>query len=485
MNKYLIAVLAAASATVAANADNDWLHIYDNSETPEVIFTTPIDRVQEINYTGTDGDTFTTIEITPVEGDVTSLPLSDIGRLHIGTNVPTLYITTDNGQIPWNKKDWWRGAVSMEGYGAFPDIELDSINIRGRGNSTMTFSKKPFRMKFDKKREFLGLKKSKNFALLANYIDNTLMRNAMAMKLGEMLGTPYVNHMVPVNIVFNGEYYGSFTVTEKLGINSGSIDDIDEAKGILWEIGADDETYVYHPAAYPNLPVAVKDPDFDDIAAEFEYFDVENYFNMWKRDLDETMNSISAGAQWGAESNWDDFIDLESFVNYMLVFDICCNRELRHPKSVFMHKAGIGQKYVFGPIWDFDWCFNFDEGAVVSPGKYLFLNQWEGGQYGGSGFFYAMCLNKKFQQRFNERWQEFYDTLYPQWLEYFDRYAALIEVTAHQNGGRWPASENSKNAGSSADFHKNAAEMRQWIIDRIEFINSDPKRGLFENGDLF
>ncbi len=485
MKKYITAALVAASTAFAANADNDWLHIYDNSEIPEVVFTSPVGNIAEINYTGTDGDTFSTIEITPVDGTVTSLPLADISRLHIGTNVPTIYITTDNGQIPWNKEDWWRGTFSMEGYGAFPDIEGDSINIRLRGNSTMSFSKKPFRVKFDKKRDLLGLKKSKNFALLANYIDNTLMRNAMAMKLGELLGTPYVNHIIPVNIVFNGEYYGSFTVTEKLGINSGSIDDIDETKGILWELGAEDEAYHYKPSSYPSLPVAVKDPDFDELAEADTTFNAEEWFEMWKKDADVMFQSIRDGAEWQAESHWDEYIDVESVVNYMLVFDICCNRELRHPKSVFVHKPAVGEKYVFGPIWDFDWCFTFDEGKSVPPQQYLFLNRYEGGQYGGTGLFYALCLNKKFQQRFNERWTEFYTTVYPQWLEYFDEYAAMIEVTAYQNGQRWTADENSKQAGSSADFHKNAAEMRRWIIDRVEFINSDPQRGLFQQEDIF
>ncbi len=142
-------------------------------------------------------------------------------------------------------------------------------------------------------------------------------------------------------------------------------------------------------------------------------------------------------------------------------------------------KPGVPSYHIF------DWCFSFDESNVVSPRQYLFFNRYEGGQYGGAGFLHALCLNKKFQQRFNERWTEFYTTVYPQWLEYFDEYAAKIEVTAYQNGQRWTADENSKQAGSSADFHKNAAEMRQWIIDRVKFINSDPQRGLFENEEVF
>ena len=485
MKKISATAVMAVMTVAGALADNDWLHIYNNAETPAIIYTTPVDEVVSMGYEGEDDGTFSTLRIDHAVDGAVPLDLTDVGQIAVGTNVPTVYITTDSGQIPWSKTEWWRGTVSVRGYGAFPDIDCDSINLRCRGNSTMTYPKKPFRMKLDKKRDFLGLKKAKNFALLANYIDNTLMRNAMAMKLGEMLGTPYVNHMIPVNLVMNGEYYGSFTVTEKLGINSGSIDDIDEAKGMLWEIGADDEDYVYNPVAYPSLPVAVKDPDPADFAGADPFFSIENWYNMWKNDLDETMASIKEGAEWGHESNWDDYIDLESVVNYMLVYDICCNRELRHPKSVFLHKATVDSKYMFGPIWDFDWCFSFDQFNVIEPQTHLFMNRWNNGAYGGAEFFYALCLNKRFQQRFRERWEEFYSDMYPAWLEYFDEYAARIEASAFQNGQRWTEADDVVNAGTTADFVSNVAAMRRWIVDRIEFINSDPRLGLFQQGDLF
>lgn len=51
--------------------------------------------------------------------------------------------------------------------------------------------KKPYRLKLDKKTSILGLPEAKNRVLLANFQDYTLMTNAVAMKIGQLLGLPF------------------------------------------------------------------------------------------------------------------------------------------------------------------------------------------------------------------------------------------------------------------------------------------------------
>lgn len=58
-----------------------------------------------------------------------------------------------------------------------------------------------------------------------------------------------------------------------------------------------------------------------------------------------------------------DCLDMESFVNYMLVYNICGNREILWPKSLYMYKRSIDDVYHFGPVWDFDWAFSYDNGT--------------------------------------------------------------------------------------------------------------------------
>ena len=70
--------------------------------------------------------------------------------------------------------------------GAAPVI--GGLQIRGRGNSTWGMPKKPYRLKLTDKQSLLGMPSSRDWVLLANYSDKTLLRNALALDLGAKLG---------------------------------------------------------------------------------------------------------------------------------------------------------------------------------------------------------------------------------------------------------------------------------------------------------
>ena len=90
--------------------------------------------------------------------------------------------------------------------------------MKGRGNSTWGYPKKPYRLKLNKKAEICGLGKAKNYVLLANHLDPTLMLNSVAFKIGRLLELPFTNHAIPVDVVLNGIYKGSYLLTEQIEV---------------------------------------------------------------------------------------------------------------------------------------------------------------------------------------------------------------------------------------------------------------------------
>ena len=99
--------------------------------------------------------------------------------------------------------------------------------------------------------------KAKNYVLLANHIDPTLMLNSVAFKVGQLLNIPFTNHAIPVDVVLNGKYKG-----------------LDENNSVMWELDSYfDEDPKFKSEAF-NLPVMVKDPDLT--TEQFEY---------WKKDF--------------------------------------------------------------------------------------------------------------------------------------------------------------------------------------------------------
>ena len=58
-----------------------------------------------------------------------------------------------------SKKTWRRAQITITAAGIGKNI-TDSAKVRGRGNTTWSMKKKPFRFKFDKKQSPFGLAKS-------------------------------------------------------------------------------------------------------------------------------------------------------------------------------------------------------------------------------------------------------------------------------------------------------------------------------------
>ena len=72
----------------------------------------------------------------------------------------------------------------------------DALQIRGRGNSTWNRnpSKKPYRIRFAEAVEFLGPEyaNARNWTLMANTYDKTLMRNGLTSELSEFDQTTHI-----------------------------------------------------------------------------------------------------------------------------------------------------------------------------------------------------------------------------------------------------------------------------------------------------
>lgn len=105
--------------------------------------------------------------------------------------------------------------------------ELPLAYVRGRGNVTWTTDKKPYKLKLDKKADLLGMGKNKHWALLANRFDGSMLRNRLVSYIGTRLGLDYTPKMLPVDLVINGEYAGSYFLSETVRIGSSRVD-IDE-----------------------------------------------------------------------------------------------------------------------------------------------------------------------------------------------------------------------------------------------------------------
>ncbi len=440
-----------------------WLHIYRTDSNFCSIKATEIDSISHVLHNGD------SMIVNKADSKV-AIPLSKIDFCALGTNVPTLYITIpDNPDLEElvDKDTYLNAILRIDGNGLFEDVDSLAVSIKGRGNTTWQWPKKPYRFKFDKKVSLFGFEKAKSYALIANYIDCSLMRNAVALKIGQLLEMPYTNHCQPIRVYFNGIFKGAYILTEKIGTSGASVD-IDEETGILFELDTNyDEAYKFRTPNY-DLPVMVKDPDLEEIA-EIKGVTPDSLLSIWQNDFELFEEKVYNG------EDISNYLDMESLVNYIIVYNVCGNKELTWPNSVYMYKKDINDVYHLGPIWDFDWAFTYNDGIENRPIEVVLFGTWE--PLKGAPFFRKLCSTPEFMALYEERFNYFKENLLPQLLNYMDEYAEQIEPSAIENGVVWPAVENLTEG--SFDFRENTKRLKQWILDKIDYISGHENFGLY------
>ena len=133
------------------------------------------------------------------------------------TGLPVVYINTENSVGITSKDEYVKGTIRI-----VEDIETrasgevfeSTMKIKGRGNSTWTLPKKPYKIKFDEKVSILGEPADKEWVLLANYTDKTSLRNETAFDMGRMSNLDYTNRTHFVEVIINGVYNGKSAYIE-------------------------------------------------------------------------------------------------------------------------------------------------------------------------------------------------------------------------------------------------------------------------------
>ena len=300
--------------------------------------------------------------------------------IHLGcfTGIPVMRIDTPNGQGIYSKEDWVEGSTLwLDGMGIFDDIDGVQLSIRGRGNSTWEYEKKPYNIKFDKKQQILGMPKHKRWCLLANYMDRTLLRNRVAYYLAEQTSLAWTPRCQFVELILNGEHMGSYLVAEHIKVDENRVD-ITEMEptdnsgdavtgGYLLERDFHyDNEWQWWGAS--GTPFAVKYPDEEDLTPEQL---------TWIKSYIAQVESVLYSPDFAdSESGYAQYIDAQSFIDYWLIYEICVNHELANPGSVYMTKER-GGKLVAGPIWDFDWgTFSYKASPQAQWGLFMTHAWW-------------------------------------------------------------------------------------------------------------
>jgi hypothetical protein len=399
--------------------------------------------VQESNKTITDFSGDVVYTLISAEGVKKNYTIS----VNWNYDIPHIYITTENSQPIVSKEQYLAATVTIAGNGGYSDF-AGSAKIKGRGNTTWQLPKKPYRLKLDSKAALFGLAPSKNWVLLANYLDPTLMLNSVAMKTGQLLGIPYTNHTIPVDLTVNNVFAGSYVVTEQVEVATGRVPI--ENGGVLLELDQNfDEPWEFKSDKY-QLPVMLKYPD---ITSSTQLDAIRKSF--------EQLESLVYDASFPG-NEYSNLLDIESLVNYCIVYNLTDNEEMNHPKSTFMYKPQ-GGKFFMGPIWDFDWAYGY-EGTMQHFSTYISAPFWTSNPEPGTFFFSKLFTDPAVKTLYKQKWAAFKSDKLALLLQYVDDYAKLLESSRITDYTIWHT--------GGGNVKQDVAKLRAWLQNRASYIDT-------------
>lgn len=395
--------------------------------------------------------------------------------------VAVMDITTENGAPikGKEKEDYVNCTISID----HPDDKWDyegTGRIRGRGNSTwLWYDKKPYRIKLDEKASIVGLAAEKDWVLLANFRDPTHMMNTFVFELGYVMGLPYTNHSRYMEVNLNGEYIGLYQLTEQIeqGKNRVAVDDVE---GVLIALDVDDGPEEsrnskdnFWSEVY-QMPVCVKFPeDIDVTGIKKDFAQLESAI------LSIRKNKGNAAAIKAGMDKVRELLDVQSFIDFLIIQELIYNVELAAPRSMYMHKDK-GGKWVMGPLWDFDAGFDFDWGTMTD-GHHFFESYREyvlgpdpihhSGAYWVPEFFTDIFRSDEFCEEFIARWEEISPLIMTEVWANTEKYITAAENAMVRNSQRWPIYFPSDSwPQEEISFATEIANMYSWLSYRVDHL---------------
>ncbi len=237
-------------------------------------------------------------------------------------------------------------------------VSYSNLQIEGRGNTTWSYDKRSYQIKFKDKTDLLGMGKARKWVLISNYIDPTSMRSDIAFTIAEMVGEEYSNRGEFVNLYFDGEYEGLYYLLHKIEIDKNSVD-IKSDEGVIFELdNIHSEDEIIHESYFGDYLV-LKDLVSVDNDNKNEIID------LFLKDYKEFEKALEKKDYVKV----DKIIDIDSFAKYYLINDFANNPDA-YSSSFYLYRNDDG-KICAGPVWDFDFAFGNKEWVWRTDDEFL------------------------------------------------------------------------------------------------------------------
>lgn len=425
-----------------------------------------------------------------------------------GSEIPAVYLTSDDAA---KDRNWVDQSKSNKATGTMKMVMPDGTTIydgglsqiKARGNSTFYFSpKKAYQIKLDEKTDLLGNgEKNKTWVLLANYADATLMHDKLMKDLTARLDVPYAPSCTWVDLYYDGEYRGVYTIGEKNSVGSTSVDitdmealyeEINEGYGDDMEtaeaVNAYGQTYLYTKNLTEpenrtgGFLIEINRQEVDEASGfytgkgmginvkspEWAGQQAMAYISEYYQDFEDAVYAVDADGNYTGYNTrtgkyYYEYIDLTSLVQLYLLQRFPVNND-GFRASMYFYKDADDIMYA-GPIWDMDLSFGTGWSEYLVPERNFHVYLTEALRYIPS---------------FREAVESYFENTFLPEVEMLTgengvvtEYKALLADSAAMNYVLWPYVRmgSPKVEGhlwsGNPDYDVVTADLTDWITQRI------------------
>lgn len=376
--------------------------------------------------------------------------------------IPVISIDVKDGKPIESKDEYQKVTVTIEESEYI--VYSATGRAKGRGNATWGYEKKPYKIKLDEKLGVLGLAGNKEWVLLAEYCDKSLMRTAYMFELARTVGLPYTNHYRHVQLYLNGEYAGMYLLTEQIEKKGNRVDIEDD--GFLFE----NDNYFWEEALFFNTEIkgywyTFKYPDAGD--EEIVWGDKNfNFINGFLNDFEAALYGENFK---DPDNGYRKYIDIKTFVKWYLVQELIANLE----PNIYYVLPSRDAKLQIGPVWDAEWCLGLAyreneysewEGYPAQPDKEQAIwSRWK--------YFGRLFEDEYFVDAVRTEWHDLQAKL-PAFQEKMHKVATDISTEQAQNFQRWDILNWNVSVGlvHFGSWQKEVEYVENFFADRIKYV---------------
>ena len=394
----------------------------------------------------------------------------------VNTGLPVAEIWTNAYAPILNRDDYVKGCMrltdgSRQTYRA--GLYQGAVEIRGRGNSTWDMPKKPYRLKLASPgAQVLDMPADRDWVLLANYADKTLMRTDVGFELSRRLNMAWTPRMRHVELYLNGEYQGSYQLGEHVKVAPNRVN--------VAPMAATDIAQPNVSGGYLIEADYAEYTDAGDVLTSTSsgiLFNVKSpgsstglqtqvgYINGYLQTVENTLLSNNFGAQTG----YAPLIDTASFIDWWIGKELVKDPDGPFWSSVYLHKDR-GGKLRMGPLWDFDLSLGNDDfcDAQFPTGWWIRKN---------SEWYSHLFKDPAFRAQVYERWKALKKTQIDTLLPFIDQTAKDLDASQRENFKRWPILNEYvwPNAVVTGSYNGEVKYLKDWLKKRIDWMDKNIK----------